>query len=359
MSRKIHQLLAVFDEADAQGTMALLLRNIFRSWGWDSEIYAANTVPARKKEALPLSSLPLPGDPSEILIFHYSIDSPAGEIFRKNSRARILIYHNITPADYFRGYDELTYLQCRKGRAELKNFIPACDLTLADSEFNASELIELGFPRVRVLPFPLDEKRLEGSLNQRVLRKFGKGDRSNLIFVGRLAPNKKQEDILRVFYYYQKHFNPDSRLFLIGAPHIRSYRRALRRLKDSLGLRGVHFTGKIPWDELRAYYRIADLFLCLSEHEGFGVPLLESLYFNIPIIAYQAGAASETLGGSGILLKKKEPLKIACLINRVLSDAKLKDKILIGQKQRLAQLRQLSFEEKLKNYLQTFLSAPP
>lgn len=356
MSKQIHQLLAVFDEADAQGSMALFLQDIFKRWGWNSNIYAGNTAPGQKSKVLPAGALPFPGDPSEILIFHYSIDSPAGEIFRKSSRSRILIYHNITPADFFRGYDDLTYLECRKGRAELKKFIPACDLALADSDFNASELTGIGFPRVKVLPFPLDKRRLEGPSQGRVRRNFGKGDRTNLLFVGRLAPNKKQEDILRVFYYYQKYFNPASRLFLIGAPHIRSYDRALHRLKDSLGLNEAYFTGKISWDELRAYYRIADLFLCLSEHEGFCVPLLESLYFNIPIIAYRAAAIPEILGGRGILLEKKEPLKIACLIDRILSDKKLKNEILDGQKQRLAQLQQFPFEEKLKGYLQTFLN---
>lgn len=354
MTESIHQLLAVFDEADAQGHMAVFLQNIFRGWGLDSKIFAGIINPGQKSEVFPADTLETPGDPSEILILHYSISSPVGGLFRRTFRNQVLIYHNVTEADFFRGWDDLTFVECRKGRNALRDYIPTCDLALGVSAFNAAELAALGFERVGVLPFPFDERRLEGPADASLVNTFGKGDRNNLLFVGRLSPNKKQEDVIRVFYYFQKFYNPDSRLFLVGASHIPAYYRALCDFKDRLGLREVYLTGKVTGEELRAYYRIADLFLCLSEHEGFCVPLMECFHYKIPVVAYAAAAVPQTLAGAGILLAEKNPVPTAGLLDRVLKDEKLKKSIIDSQNRRLEQIRDFPFEEKLKEYLRPF-----
>ncbi len=355
MVQSIHQLLSVFDERDAQGNMALLLQGIFRGWGLDSEIYAELSDPGRKNGILPADSLDLPGDPSDILIYHSSIGSPAGEIFRRTFRSQVMIYHNITPAEFFCGYDELTYLECARGRRGLKKFLPTCDLALADSSFNAGELKDLGFRRVEVLPFPLDRAKLSGPVDEEVRQKFGDDGWTNLLFVGRLAPNKKQDDVIRTFAAYHKQFNPKSRLFLVGATHIPEYEKALLELKEELALDHLYLTGNVSWNELRAYYRIASIFLCLSEHEGFCVPLLESLYYGIPIVAYEAGAVPETLGGAGVLLTEKRPLETAALIDKILSDQDLKERLLKRQKERLTEIENFPYEQKLKEFLQPLL----
>jgi glycosyltransferase involved in cell wall biosynthesis len=355
LPKAIHQLLAVFDEADAQGAQALILQRIFRSWGFNSKIFAGISAPGHKNKIFPAVQLDLPGDPEELLIFHYSIGSPVGELFRRSFRSQVLIYHNITPATFFRDYDELTFLECQKGRRQLNRFVSSCGLALADSSFNAAELKAVGFNRVEVLPLPLDENRLRGSVDPVILSNYGRDARSNLLFVGRLVPNKKQEDILLTFHFFQTLFQPDSRLFLVGPDHIPAYTRTLRKQIDDLKIKNTFITGKVSWKKLRAYYRTADLFLCLSEHEGFCVPLIESLYYKIPIVAYAAGAVTETLGESGILLREKKPLQIAGLIHRILNDNKLKSKILKGQQRRLEQLQRFHFEDKLKEYLQPFI----
>ncbi|MDP8213599.1 MAG: glycosyltransferase family 4 protein [Candidatus Euphemobacter frigidus] len=355
MTGAIHQLLSVFDESDAQGHMALLLRGIFSRWGYRSEIFAGITAPGSNTAALPATRLPGDDSPADLLLYHASINSDVGELFRSSAGKQVLIYHNITPAEYFLKYDLFTYLECLKGRRGLSGFIPTCDLALADSSFNAAELRSLGFPRVELLPFPLNETRLDGRADSSILRRYGKDNRANVLFVGRLAPNKKQEDILSVFYYFQVVFRPDARLILVGPDNVPNYTKFLKRRIQELGLRNVIITGKVTPEELRAYYRVADLFLCLSEHEGFCVPLLESFYYRIPVVAYAAGAVPETLGGAGVLLNEKNPLKIASLLNRILNDENLMTKLLATQKRRLDQIKKFNYEEHLQQCLRSLI----
>lgn len=352
----IHQLLSVFDESDAQGHMALLLRDIFSRWGYRSEIFAGITAPGRNTAALPAERLPGDESPADLLLYHASINSNVGKLFRSSAGKQVLIYHNITPAEYFLKYDLFTYLECLKGRRGLTGFIPTCDLALADSSFNADELKDLGFPRVELIPFPLDQSRLDGLADPAILRRYGgEEDIPTILFVGRLAPNKKQEEILSVFHCFQTLFQPDARLVLVGPEHIPDYSDFLRHRIRDLCLKNVIITGKVSPEELRAYYRSADLFLCLSEHEGFCVPLLESLHYRIPVIAYAAAAIPETLGSAGVLLNEKNPLKIASLLNRILSNEDLKTRLLANQDRRLEQIKQFNYEEHLKQCLRPLL----
>jgi L-malate glycosyltransferase len=351
MTGAIHQLLSVFDPSDAQGHMALLLRDIFSRWGYNSEIFSGINSPGIDIKARMAEELPADNNPDDILIYHASINSDVSEIFRRSNWKQVLIYHNITPAEYFIGYDLFTYLECLKGRRELGKFIPTCDLALADSTFNADELKSLGFPRVELLPFPFDRTRLDGSAEASIIRKYSEDDRPTILFVGRLAPNKRQEDILSAFYYFQTIYQPGARLVLVGPENIPEYSDFLRDRIEGLGLKDVTITGKVSPEELRAYYRSADIFLCLSEHEGFGVPLLESLYYRVPVVAYAAGAVPETLGGAGVLIHRKNPLKITALLNHILTNPDLQAELIRGQDTRLQEAINFNYEETLRSLL--------
>lgn len=350
-SGAVHQLLSVFDPDDAQGHLALYLRSIFSGWGRRSEIYAGSADVGGEFRIRPAADLIADDPPGGILIYHASINSPVGEIFRRSRCRQVLLYHNITPARYFIGYDLFTYLECLQGRRGLSAFIPTCDLALADSNFNVAELTALGFPRVEHLPFPLDKARLAGpALSPAV--PGGERERSPaVLFVGRLAPNKRQEDILEVFYYFQKRYSPGARLFLVGPGHLPAYREFLAARVAKLRLEGVKITGKVSREELRGYYRSADLFLCLSEHEGFCLPLLESFYYRLPVVAFAAAAVPETLGGAGVLLEEKNPPRVAALIHRILTERALKEKILAGQDRRLQEIGRVDYEARLRQCL--------
>ncbi len=351
----IHQLLSVFDPEDAQGHQALYLRKIFSGWGFRSEIYAGSAAGGSGFDIRPAADLEADDSPGGILIYHLSINSPVGEIFRRSRRRQVLIYHNITPARFFLAYDLFTYLECLQGRRGLAAFAPTCDLALADSSFNAGELTALGFSRVVHLPFPLELGRLEGPAIPPAALGGGNDRGPVILFVGRLSPNKRQEDILEVFYSFQKTYAPDARLLLVGPGHLPAYREFLEERIAGWGLKGVEITGKVTRDELRGCYRAADLFLCLSEHEGFCLPLLESFYYRLPTVAYAAGAVPETLGGAGVLIAEKRPPRVAALLNRILADRELRDKIVAGQDRRLEEIKSFAYEESLRQSLQPLL----
>ncbi len=355
MPNSIHQLLEVFDEADAQGAMALRLRDIFRRWGFASEIYAG-IVASGRAGALALSSLEEPGDREDILVFHYSIGAGALEGFLRTLRRQVIVYHNVTPAEYFEGWDARAAGQCRRGRHDLSRLLPTCDLALAVSRFNAAELAGLGFPRVAVLPFPVDFARLDRPAPARPGKSAGRRDGPGLLFVGRIAPNKRLEEIVRAFYFFQKCFQPSARLTLVGAASLSAYSAALNRLVGELRLEGsVRFSGKVSAAELAAAYRSADLFLCLSDHEGFGVPLLEAMHCGVPVVAFAAGAVPETLGKAGLLIDRKEPAAIAVLLNRLLADPDLRNAVLESQARRIKAVAAYPFEEKLRQALMPLL----
>jgi glycosyltransferase involved in cell wall biosynthesis len=159
-----------------------------------------------------------------------------------------------------------------------------------------------------------------------------------------MIPNKKIDDLIRTFAAYQKGFNRESRLLLAGDHngHERYFAR-LQELVRELRVDEVVFTGHVEHDELMACYAEADLFLCLSEHEGFGVPLLEAMVFGLPVIAYDAGAVAETLRGGGVLLDDKDPLEVAALVDRVLNDEPLRAAVMRTQARALASLRAVDF----------------
>ncbi|HEU0105791.1 MAG TPA: glycosyltransferase, partial [Vicinamibacteria bacterium] len=177
-----------------------------------------------------------------------------------------------------------------------------------------------------------------------VVRRLYDDGRTNIVFVGRIIPNKKIDDLIRVFALYQRLFDRQSRLLLVG--DYRGQEKYYDRLQDLVRERHaeeVVFTGQVDDDELRAAYASADLFLCLSEHEGFCVPLLEAMAFGIPVVAFDAGAVRETLRGGGVLLRDKEPAAVAGLVRRLLTDDALRARVMETQERAMAEVRATDF----------------
>ncbi|MED0762734.1 glycosyltransferase, partial [Aneurinibacillus thermoaerophilus] len=237
----------------------------------------------------------------------------------------------------FSGYSIQGEELCRIGKEQLKFLVPYIDYAWADSEYNRLELEELGYKNTHVTPIIINFEDYKRNPSQKLMEKF-KAEKhiTNILFVGRIAPNKKQEDIIKVFYYYKKYINEDSRLFLVGSySGMERYYNELMELVKELQLEDVYITGHISFEEILAYYTNADLFLCMSEHEGFCVPLVEAMHFEIPIIAYKSSAIGETLGNGGILVLEKQYKEIAELMHIVLSTPKIKERMIINQKKRL------------------------
>jgi len=296
--------------------------------------------------------------PETVCLFHFSIGSAAGRLVHQAPDRLVCIYHNITPADFFLGFHPHLAGLCYHGRRELSAFAPRAELGLGDSEFNRRELEGAGFARTAVLPIVLDLAAYRRPPSPVVRRLYADG-RTNILFVGRIIPNKKIEDLIRVFAVYQRYVEPRSRLLLVGdhRGHERYYDR-LQEMVRALRLDEVVFSGHVDDDELLGFYSVADLFLCLSEHEGFCVPLLEAMTFGIPVLAYDAGAVAETLRGGGVLLKGKRPEEVAELLHAVLTDGRLRRAVLATQERALEEVRAIDFGRLLMDRLSPVLRAP-
>jgi len=341
--RRVHQLLATLSYGDAIGNEALAIRHHLRDAGYESDIFAETVHPRMAAEARRLAEYREVSGPETVCLFHFAVGSAAGPLILHAPDRLVLVYHNVTPAHYFLGLQNHLVGLCYHGRRGLQAFAGRSELALGVSEYNRLELAQAGFVRTGVLPIVLDLGRYRRPPSPVVRRLYADG-RTNVLFVGRIIPNKKIEDLLRAFAVYQRGFDRRSRLLLVGdhaaCPHY--YDRLQQRIRE-LGIRDVVFTGHVDDDELVAYYQAAHVFLCLSEHEGYCVPLLEAMSFGRPVLAYDAGAVAETLAGAGVLLKDKRPELVAGLLDGVRSDGAFRSAVLAGQQRRIAAVEATDF----------------
>jgi glycosyltransferase involved in cell wall biosynthesis len=256
-----------------------------------------------------------------------------------------IVYHNLTPAEFYDLYDRGAASNLREARAELARYAPAVSLAIADSHFNAGELKALGVERVTVIPPYLGPRPTAGP-DPRRLRRIAAGKRGlDLLFVGRLVPNKGHAHLIRAVAALRAALDPGARLFLVGPPGPRAYVRMLRQLVERLCPGAVIFTGAVDSGELAAHFVAADCFLCLSEHEGYGIPLVEAMREAVPVVAYDAGAVAETLGGAGVLLRSNDPLVVAETVARIVGDAELRRSLVARQAARVAELEDYPRDE--------------
>jgi glycosyltransferase involved in cell wall biosynthesis len=356
---RVHQLLAALAYGDAIGDEALAIRGHLRAAGFESDIFAEKVHPRMADRARPLWQYAQVSSPATVCLYHFSIGSAAGRMIFHAPDRLVPIYHNITPARFFLGFHPHLVGLCHHGRRELATFAPRAELALGDSEYNRQELEASGFRRTGVLPIVLDLARYRERPSP-VMGSLLGGGRSNLLFVGRVIPNKRFEDLLAVFAFYRRR-DPRSRLLLVGDyhGHERYYAR-LRERAQALGFAlgdDVVFTGHVEHDDLLACYAASDVFLCLSEHEGFCVPLLEAMAFRLPVVAYDTGAVRETLRGAGVLLEDKDPAAVAELVWRLRQDPALRASVLAGQERALGALQATDFGALLLERLAPVLEA--
>jgi L-malate glycosyltransferase len=338
--RRVHQLMAALSYGDAVSNDALAIQACLRAAGFESDIFVEHAHPRMAHHTRPLWRYPEVSSPDTACIFHFAIGSGAGRMIFAAPDRLVTRYHNITPPEYFAGFLPHLARQCHQGRRELEAFATRTALGLGVSEFNRRELEAAGYARTAVAPIPLDLDRFAAGPRAPVVQEVFGGGRTNLLFVGRIIPNKRIEDLIRTFAFYQATFDPASRLLLVGDHWgYEPYLLFLQAMARELGAQDVVFTGQVEEDELRAYYSIATAYVSLSEHEGFCVPLLEAMAFGVPVVAYDAGAVGETLAGAGVLLKDKRAPETAALLQRVVRDRALRDTLLAGQRRRLDQAR--------------------
>ena len=355
---RIHQVLATLGYGDAIGHEVLGIQRVLRAAGYESEIFVETADHRLEPQTRDYRELIDFSHPDNLLLHHFSLGSKASRTAYALPDRMALIYHNITPPEYFVGVHRTLARQTFRGRRELQAYADRCDLAMGDSEFNREDLEALGFPRTAVLPVVPDFSHLDREPNWFVARDFD-DEWTNIVFVGRVIANKKIEDLIAWFHAYHTIFNPRSRLLLVGAQSgFERYVDSLHQLVGRLGSSHVHFIGHVSDEELVAFYEIADLFLCASEHEGFCVPIVEAFYKQVPVLAYAATAVPSTMDGAGVLFEDRDPIHVATLIDEIVSNAALQDQIVDGQLAAVDRLRSKDFAGTLLGFIQRMLAAP-
>ncbi len=355
---RIHQVLATLGYGDAIGHEVLGIQRVLRDAGYQSEIFVETADHRLEPLTRDYRELVDYSHRDNLLLHHFSLGSKASRTAYALPDRMALIYHNITPPEYFVGVHRRLARQTFRGRRELQAYADRCDLALGDSEFNRQDLEALGFPRTAVLPVVPDFSHLDREPNWLVARDFD-DDWTNVVFVGRVIANKKIEDLIYWFHAYHTIFNPRSRLLLVGAQSgFERYLASLHQLVGRLGASHVHFVGHVSDEELVAFYECADLFLCASEHEGFCVPIVEAFYKQVPVLAYAATAVPSTMDGAGVLFEDRDPLHVAALIDEIVSNAALQDRIVDGQLAAVDRLRSKDFAGTLLGFVDRILASP-
>ncbi len=354
---KVLQVLPTLAFGDAVGNHTRALDLLLKDMGYMTEIYALN-IDKRLGKGKAKYIDDFPGvDPEDVILYHLSTGSDLNREIPKLKCRKIVNYHNVTPPKFFTGICAELEERSQKGVEQVKKMAEAFDFGIADSFFNKKELLEMGYTcPIEVAPILIDFEDYRRRPNPDVVARY-QDDVTNIVFTGRIAPNKKQEDIIAAFYHYKKYFNSKSRLILVGSGKgMEKYLNKLKGYVRKLGLEeAVLFTGHVKFNEILAYYRIADIFLCMSEHEGFCVPLVEAMQFQIPIVAYDSTAIGDTLGGSGFLLKEKEPMLTAAVIDRIMTDVCLRKQLVEGQKRRLQDFSHEVVMERFRRLLHDYI----
>jgi glycosyltransferase involved in cell wall biosynthesis len=327
----IHQLTPGFAYGDAISNQAMLIRDLLKDMGYRSEIFTEHIDPSMTHEAsLFKDGKGIKRDNG--LLYHHSIGAGLTDFVIRHAGPKSLIYHNVTPPDLVRAADPGLAAKLEQGLADLNRLAPHFPVSAGDSRFNSSDLEAHGFRSPSVLPICISPEKWNIAAEPNMMARLQDG-KDNILFVGRIVANKCQHDLINAFASYLSLYG-NARLILVGGfVDEESYYQDLKKQIRDQGLEGdVLFTGKVPDNLLHACYRCADLFWSMSEHEGFGVPLIEAMWFDIPVFAFKSSAVPETLGEGGLLFTEKGDLPYLAVAARLLMhDLDVRSKVLAGQ----------------------------
>ncbi len=310
-------------EPGAVGNHVLEAHAALRAAGIDGNVYAGVV-----RDGLPLAARPvdayardaLPGD---VLLYQHAIGSLVADYVVDRPEPLVVDYHNVTPHEFFDAWDRPLADALDWGRRQLRDLARRSRLGLADSHYNERDLRAVGFTETAVVPVLADVRRDGLPRDERLHDELVTTKRgTDLLFVGRLAPNKAQHELVKLLALYRRVFDAGARLSLVGGSASPRYDLALARFVERAGLVGaVRFAGPVTDAELRAHYDVADVFVSLSRHEGFGVPLVEAMAHDLPVVARASTAVPETVGDGGVLVDPSVPLaELAAAVAKVAHD---------------------------------------
>lgn len=299
----VHQILAAAGPFDAVTGQALAFRNCFADWGWGGGDFASYVAPGASPRIAHRHSLR--ADQHDVLLVHHSAVLPGADELLSGPQPLLLVYHNITPPEWLWDVAPALGVQCAVGRMQLPDLVGRADVSAAVSEFNAEELRQAGARDPIVLPPLIMPDQLSGGRPQ-----ARSPHAPSILFVGRLSPHKRQDAVIQAFALYRRRHAPGAQLHLVGSPIGSAYPCRLRELADRVAPGAVHFESDLSHSDIAARYRNATAFLCLSEHEGFCLPIIEALAAGLPVVARRAGAVPETLGDAGLIVEPDDDLGV-------------------------------------------------
>ncbi len=347
---KIIQVTPSLGYGDAVGNNVIAIDRLLKRNGYDCVVYSGQfdkRIPDDiKKRDIKDWRKPARED---VLIYHMASGWDHIEIVKNAECRKMAIYHNVTPPHFFKRYDPQSCKMCSEGLSEVKSLKDIFDFVVADSNFNKGDLLSYGYTRnITAIPILINFKDYENEPNWELVNKYKDTEGTKILFVGRIVPNKKYEDLIRAFCYYKKIYDPKAKLFLVGKYNENDlYYQRLVRYIEELKAEDVYFSGHIGFKDILAYYRLADIFLCLSEHEGFCVPLVEAMYFDLPIVAYDSCAVGEILGDGGVLINDKDSLYVASVINEIMKNPETVKQLKDAGRERLKRYDNAIIEEEL------------
>ena len=342
--RTVHQLIATLAPNDAVSNEALAVQDALRSFGFRSEIVSPDVAGPLRDRARPLDA----SESGDALLVHYSIDSPAVARALDSGALIVLRYHNVTPPEWLESVDAAAAELCRRARERLPALAPRTRLALAASAFSRADLDAAGFAATEVLPLlvPDDDLPPARADPQRPL----------VLTVGRLAPHKRIDEVLRVFALFQRACKPEARLAIVGsAAGFERHEAACRRLAERLGVRNVAFTGGVGEKRKAELLAEAAAYVSMSEHEGFGVPLVEAMRCRVPVLARAAAAVPETLGSGGLAVDTRDHAELAELLDVLVSDEAVRSRVRAAQEREVRRFDPTQIAERLRGLLEGVL----
>ena len=334
------------------GDSARRVRDLARRKGHEADIFALSIDAELVDEIRPFT------DPAaragDITVLHFAVPSPMTEALTTLRGRRVLQYHNITPAHFFAPYDAGIFRIAALGRTELRSLAGRVDLALGDSEYNRAELEALGFADTGVFPILVDPERLTRAPRQPVLERALDDGPANILFVGRVAPNKKLEDHIRLAEHYKRYVDTDYRFIFVGRTDaVPRYYATLQSLmlQYEMPAERFLFTGAVPDVELATCYRTASAYVSLSEHEGFCVPLLEAMACGVPVVTSNISSLPEVAGDAAVLVDPRDEQGLAGAIARLLRDEALRGRL---REAGIARAREFSWEATARRTLDAY-----
>lgn len=350
----VNQWVPAAHKGEAIGDSARRVRDLLREMGHVSDIFALTVDDELRDEIRSFS------DPAarsgDLTIFHYALPSPMTEAFARLPHGRVLQYHNITPAHFFAPYDAGIFRLLALGRQELQTLVGHTDIALGDSEFNRRELEAMGFDNTGVFPIAVNPERIRNSPGRPALEHMLSDGLTNFLFVGRIVPNKKIEDHIKLAEHYKRYVDIYYRFIFVGRTDgVPRYYDMIRALLVEFQMPGDRFwfTGPVPDEDLATFYRCADVYVSLSEHEGFCVPLVEAMAADVPVLAYGSTAVPDTLGGAGVCFTPKDLELAAEMLGELTYNNDLRTRVIAGQRRRLEDFGDARIRRELATLLST------